>query len=109
MALSRIFVASKNGQGGVKNSKFFFRKNIRKMEKNLGTSGTIIAQNRFFGEIVGQVSGEGRGWTVPRSRPKSTRNARHKKLLQRQATKEAKDGDQQFCAQTFGRQEFFKT
>ena len=49
MALSKIFVAPKNGQGGVKKSIFFFRKNIRKMEKtNFGTSGTIIAQNRFF-------------------------------------------------------------
>ena len=52
MALSRIFVAPKNGQGGVKKSKkkIFFRKNIRKMgKKNFGTSGTIFAQNRFWG------------------------------------------------------------
>ena len=44
MALSRIFVAPKNGQGGVKKSKKIFRKNIRKIEKtNFGTSGTIIS------------------------------------------------------------------
>ena len=52
MALSRIFVAPKNGQGGVKKSKkiFFSKKNIRKMgKKNFGTSGTIFGQNRFWG------------------------------------------------------------
>ena len=47
MALSKIFVAPKNGQGGVKI-----------MEKtNFGTSGTIIAQNGFFFlKFVEQVS-----------------------------------------------------
>ena len=43
MTLSRIFVAPKIGQGGVKN--LFFSRNMG--EKNLGTSGTIIAKNRF--------------------------------------------------------------
>ena len=51
MALSKIFVAPKNGQGGVKKSKkfYFFKKYIGKMEKtNFGTSGAIIAKNRFL-------------------------------------------------------------
>ena len=51
MALSKIFVAPKNGQGGVKKSKkiFFSEKIFERWEKNLGTSGTIFAQNRFWG------------------------------------------------------------
>ena len=34
MALSKIFVAPKNGQGGVKKSKFFFQKKYSKDGKN---------------------------------------------------------------------------
>ena len=37
-------------EGSKNQKKFFFRKNIRKMgKKNWGTSGTIFAQNRFWG------------------------------------------------------------
>ena len=63
MALSRIFVAPKNGQGGVKKSIFFSEKIFERWEKNFGTSGTIFAKNRFF-EIRG--SGGGQGGSVPR-------------------------------------------
>ena len=61
MALSKIFVAPKNGQGGVKKSK---KKNSEKIferwKKNLGTSGTIFAKNRFF-----EIRGSGGGGVRP--------------------------------------------
>ena len=59
MALSRIFVAPKNGQGGVKKSKkiYFFKKNIRKMgKKNFGTSGTILKKKIDFLKLWSQRS-----------------------------------------------------
>ena len=53
MALSRIFVAPKNGQGGVKKSKKnFFRKNIRKMGKKiLGPLGPYLPKIDFGGHV----------------------------------------------------------
>ena len=50
MALSKIFVAPKNGQGGVKKSKkIFFRKNIRKMGKKiLGPLGPFLQKIDFL-------------------------------------------------------------
>ena len=49
MSLSRIFVAPKNGQGGVKKSFFFFRKNIRKMgKKNWGPLGPYLQKIDFL-------------------------------------------------------------
>ena len=70
MTLSKFFVAPRNGQGGAKKSKSFFRKIIQKMEKSWTAAGTIIAQNRFLWKIFGHVSdGKGVGCTVPRSRP----------------------------------------
>ena len=69
MALSRIVVAPKTDQGGVKKSKKNFKKNIRKMEKtNFGTSGTIIAQNRFFSDRFRAQRGVGEV-TVGRTPP----------------------------------------
>ena len=53
MALSKIFVAPKNGQGGVKKSKIKFRKNIRKMEKKLGLLGPYLPKIDFGGQGVG--------------------------------------------------------
>ena len=58
MALSKIFVAPKNGQGGVKKSKkfYFFKKYIRKMEKtNFGTSGRLwdhFWPKSIFGDML---------------------------------------------------------
>ena len=63
MALSRIFVAPKNGQGGVKKSIFFFRKNIRKMGKKIwGPLGPYLQKIDFL------KSGGQRG-SVPRLPP----------------------------------------
>ena len=62
MALSRIFVAPKYGQGGVKKSKkFFFRKNIRKMGKKFGD-----LWDHFWPKSIWGVRGGGRvgGWVV---------------------------------------------
>ena len=68
MALSKIFVAPKNGQGGVKKSKknFFQKKYSKDGKKNLGTSGTIFAKNRFF-----EIRGSG-GGSDPRLLPLGT-------------------------------------
>ena len=56
MALSRIFVAPKNGQGGVKKSKkkFFQKKYSKDGKKNFGTSGTIFAKIEIRGSGGGR-------------------------------------------------------
>ena len=65
MALSKIFVAPKNGQGGVKKKKKtekIFKKDGGKI---FGTSGSIFAKIRFF-EIGGVRSTlTSPGWPAP--------------------------------------------
>ena len=70
MALSRIFVAPKNGQGGVKKSKkIFFRKNIRKMGKKIwGPLGPYLPKIGFGGHVPDADPYPPR--TVPRLPPK---------------------------------------
>ena len=55
MALSKIFVAPKNGQGGVKKSKknFFSEKIFERWEKQiLGPLGPFLAKIDFGGHVA---------------------------------------------------------
>ena len=60
MALSKIFVAPKNGQGGVKKSKkiFFSEKIFERWEKKiLGPLGPFLAKIDFGGQGGGPFHG----------------------------------------------------